>query len=78
MDVIFNRVDDDCRTFHGFQNGGHVCVEVFANRILKKGFTMFCAEHKMNAETCERLGHRFKSPFQGWWGVGGYFPRAMP
>ena len=60
MDVIFNRVDDECRTIHVFQNGRHVCVEVFANRIKKKAFTMFCTEDKMNAETRERLG-RFKS-----------------
>jgi hypothetical protein len=73
MDVIFNRVDDECRTLHVFQNGCDVGMEVFTNRIKKKAFTMFCTENKMNAETRERLGHGFKSPFQGWWGVGGLF-----
>jgi hypothetical protein len=53
-------------------------VEIFANIILKKGFTMFGAEHKVDAETREGLGHRFESPFQGWgdWGI--FFPRALP
>ena len=62
--VVLHRIDKDRRTAEVLQDCGHVGVQGAADVVCDDAFAVFGAEHEVNVEAGEGLGHGLGRPFR--------------